>query len=69
MCSFHYNFIKMHFDAELLFSKPDSFSHEIKSEDVHDEFFKHKYSFNFRKFFKEFKVCFIIVNIKWSLAK
>ena len=30
----HYNFIKKHFDAELLFTDKDSLTYEIKSEDV-----------------------------------
>ena len=35
---FHYNFIKKHFDAELLFTDTDSLTHEIKSEDVYEDF-------------------------------
>ena len=38
MYDFHYNFIKKHFDAELLFTDTDSLTYEIKSEDVHEEF-------------------------------
>ena len=34
MYEFHYNFVKRHFDAELLFTDTDSLTHEIKSEDV-----------------------------------
>ena len=34
MCDFHYNFIEKHFDAKLLFTDTDSFTYEIKSEDV-----------------------------------
>ena len=30
----HYKFIKKHFDAKLLFTDTDSFTYEIKSEDV-----------------------------------
>ena len=41
---FHYNFIKVDFDAELLFTDTDSLTYEIKSEDVYQEFFKHKHS-------------------------
>ena len=37
---FHDNFIKKPFDAELLFTDTDSFTYEIKSEDVYEEFFK-----------------------------
>ena len=34
MYAFHYNFIKKHFDTELLFTDTDSLTHEIKSEDI-----------------------------------
>ena len=43
MYDFHYNFIKKHFDAELLFTDTDSLTYEIKSEDVYEEFFKYKH--------------------------
>ena len=46
MYDFHYNFIKKNFDAELLFTDTDSLTYEIKSEDVYEEFFKHKYLFD-----------------------
>ena len=39
MYNFHYNFIKNNFDAELLFTDTDSLTYEIKSENVHGEFF------------------------------
>ena len=39
MYDFHYNFIKKHFDAELLFTDTDSLTYEIKSEDVYEGFF------------------------------
>ena len=47
MYDFHYNFIKKHFDTELLFTDTDSLTYQIKSEDVYDEFFKHKNLFDF----------------------
>ena len=47
MCGFHYNFIKKHFDDELLFTDTDSLTYEINSEDVYEEFFKHKHVFDF----------------------
>ena len=50
MYDFHYNFIKKHFDAELLFTDTDSLTYEIKSEDVYEEFFKHKHLFDFRNY-------------------
>ena len=31
-------------DAELLFTDTDSLTYEIKSEDVYEEYFKHKHS-------------------------
>ena len=59
MYDFYYNFIKENFDAELLFTDTDSLIHEIKSEDVYEQFFKHKHLFDFSnypkgsKFFNE----------------
>ena len=50
MFDFHYSFIKKHFDAELLFTDTDSLTYEIKSEDVHEEFFKHKHLFDFSNY-------------------
>ena len=52
MYDFHYNFIKKNFDAELLFTDTDSLTYEIKSEDVYEEFFKHKHLFDFINFSK-----------------
>ena len=53
MHNFRYNFIKKNFDAELFFIDTDSITYEIKSEDVYEEFFKHKQDFsNFSKDFK-----------------
>ena len=59
MYDFHYSFIKKHFDVELLFTDTDGLTYEIKSEDVYEEFFKHKHLFDFinysenSKFFEE----------------
>ena len=50
MYDFHYNFIKKHFDAELLFTDTDSLTYEIKSEDIYKEFFKRKHLFDFSNF-------------------
>ena len=36
MHGLHYNFMKKHFDAELLFTDTDSLTYEIKSEDVYE---------------------------------
>ena len=55
MYDFHYNFIKKHFDAELLFTDTDSITYERKSEDVNEEFFKHKHLFGFSNYPKDSK--------------
>ena len=55
MYDFHYNFIKKHFDVELLFTDTDSLTYEIKSEDVYEEFFKHKHLLDFSNFPKDSK--------------
>ena len=55
MYNFHCNFIKKHFDAELLFTDTGSLTYEIKSEDVYEEFFKHKHLFDFSNFSKDSK--------------
>ena len=47
MYDFHHSFIKKHFDAELLFTDTDNLTYEIKSEDVYEQFFKHKQLFDF----------------------
>ena len=52
---FHYNCIKRRFDAELLFTDINSLTYETKSEDDHDEFFKHKLLLEFSNFEKEAK--------------
>ena len=55
MYDFHYSFIKKNFDAELLFTDTDSLTYEIKSEDVYEEFFKHKHLFDFSNYPKDSK--------------
>ena len=52
MYDLHYNFIKKHLDAELLFT--DSLTYEIKS-DVYEEFFKHEHLFDFSNYPKDLK--------------
>ena len=42
-----YTLIIKHFDAELLMTDIDSLTYELKSEDVYEEFFKHKHLFDF----------------------
>ena len=55
MYDFHYNLIKKHFDAELLFTDTDSLTYEIKSENVYKEFFKRKHFFSFSNYPKNTK--------------
>ena len=55
MYDFHYNFIKKNFDAKLLFTDTDGLTYEIKSEDVYEEFFKHKHLFDFSNYPKDSK--------------
>ena len=55
MYDFHYNFIKKHFDAELLFTDTDSLTYEIKSKNVYEEFFKQKHLFDFSNYPKASK--------------
>ena len=50
MYDFHYNFIKIHFDTEMLFTDTDSLTYEITSKYVYEEFFKHKHLFDFSNF-------------------
>ena len=42
--------LKNTFYAELLFTDTDSLTYEIKSKDVYEEFFKHKYLFDFSNY-------------------
>ena len=55
MYDLHYNFIKKHLDAELLFTDRDSLTYEIKSEDVYEEIFKHEHLFDFSSYPKDLK--------------
>ena len=55
MYDFHYNFIKNHVAAELLFADTDILTHDIKSKDVYEDFFKHKHLFDFSNFSKDSK--------------
>ena len=53
MYDFCYSFIKKHFHGELLFTGTESLPYEIKSEDVYEEFFKHKHLFDFSNYPKD----------------
>ena len=56
MYDFHYNFIKKHFNAELLFTDTDSLAYEIKSENAYEQFFKWKDLFDFSNYPKDSKL-------------
>ena len=51
----HYNYIKKNSDTELLFTDTDSLTYEIKSKNIHEDFFKWKDMFDFRNYSKESK--------------
>ena len=53
MYDFHCNFIKINFDAELLFTDTDSLAYEIKSENVYEEFYQWKDLFDFSNYLKD----------------
>ena len=53
MYDFHYDFLKKHFDAELLFTDTGSLNYEIKSEDSYENFFKYKHLFDFSNYPKD----------------
>ena len=55
MHDFHYNFIKKHFHAELLFTDTDSLTYERESDDVYGEFLKEKHLFDFSNYPKDSK--------------
>ena len=53
MYEFHYNFLKKDFDVGLLFTGTDSLTYEVKSEDVCDDFFRHKHLFDLSNYPKD----------------
>ena len=52
---FHYNFIKKENDAELLFTDTYSFTYEIKSKNVFEEFLRHIHLFDLSNYPKDSK--------------
>ena len=62
MYDFHQNFIEKHLDAELLFTDTDSLTYEIKLEDVCEEFYKNKHSFDLSNYLKDSKFFDLINN-------
>ena len=55
MYDFHYNFVKKTFDAELLLIDTGSLTYEIRSENVHEKFFKWKDLLDFSNYSKDSK--------------
>ena len=47
MYEFHYKYIKVKFDAKLLFTDTDRFVYEIKTEDVYEDFYEDQNLFDF----------------------
>ena len=50
MYEFRYKYIKSKFDAKFLFSDTDSLVYEIKTEDVHEDFYRDKDLFDFSNY-------------------
>ena len=67
MYDFFRALLKNCFDAELLFTDTDSFTYEIKSDDVYEDFFKHKHLLDFSDYPKDSK--FLMGLIKQLLIK
>ena len=56
MYDFHYNYIKRKYDAKLLFTDTDSLTYEVKTENIYEDFYKDKDSFNFSNYPKDSKI-------------
>ena len=67
MYKFHYNYIKSKFDAKLLFADTGSLVYEIKTKDVHEDFYQDKNLFNFSDYPLDSNS--LILPIKKLLAK
>ena len=50
MYQFHHKYIKKKYSANLLFTDTDSLVYEIKTEDVHEDFYKDKNLFDFSNY-------------------
>ena len=50
MHDFHYNYIRIKFDAKLLFTDTGSLVYEIKGEDVYEDFYLDKALFDFSNY-------------------
>ena len=55
MYDFHYNYIKIKFDAKLLFTETGSLAYKIKTGDVYEDFYEDKYLFDFSNYPKDSK--------------
>ena len=67
MYKFHYNYMKSKFDAKLLFADTGSLVYEIKTKDVHEDFYQDKNLFNFSDYPLDSNS--LILPIKTLLAK
>ena len=61
--NFHYNYIKIKYNAKLLFTDTDSLVYEIETDDVYENFYKEKYLFDLSNYPQDSKV-FDSVNEK-----
>ena len=55
MYDYHYNYIKIKFDAKLLFTDKDSLTYKVKAEDIYEIFYKCKDLFDFSNYPKDSK--------------
>ena len=63
MYDFHYNNVKIKYDAKLFFTDTDSLVYEIKTNDCYEDFYKDKDSFDFGDYPQDSKF-FDLVNKK-----
>ena len=68
MYDFHYNYIKRQYYAELLLTDTDSFTYEIKTFDVYEDFYEDKNLFDFSDYPRNSKI-FVSVNKKKFFGK
>ena len=68
MYDFHYNYIKRKYYAELLLTDTDSFTYEIKTFDVYEDFYEDKNLFDFSDYPRNSKI-FVSVNKKKFFGK
>ena len=63
MYEFHYKYIKIKYNAKLLFTDTDSLVYEIKTDDVYEDFYEDENLFDFSDYPRDWKF-FNLVNKK-----